>query len=73
MQLHLPEQKLKRVWATVVEWLGRKAGRRHELESLVGLLQHTAKVVCPGHQFDRRIIAVMTTVKDRDHFICLNA
>ena len=73
MQLRLPEQKLRRVQATVVEWLGRKAGRRHELESLVGLLQHAAKVVPPGCRFMRRIIAVMTTVKDRDRFVRLNA
>ena len=73
MQLRLPEQKLRRVQATVGEWLGRKAGRRRELESLVGLLQHAAKVVRPGRRFVRRIIAVMTTVKDRDRFVRLNA
>ena len=73
MQLRLPEEKLRRVQATVGEWLGRKAGRRRELESLVGLLQHAAKVVRPGHRFVRRIIAVMTTVKDRDRFVPLNA
>ena len=73
MQLRLPEEKLRRVQATVGEWLGRKAGRRRELESLVGLLQHAAKVVHPGRRFVRRIIAVMTTVKDRDRFVRLNA
>ena len=73
MQLRLPEEKLRRVQATVGEWLGRKAGRQRELESLVGLLQHAAKVVCPGRRFVRKIIAVMTTVKDRDHFVHLNA
>ena len=64
MQLRLPEEKLKRVQATVAEWLGRKAGRRRELESLVGLLQHAARVVRPGRRFVRRIIVVMITVKD---------
>ena len=73
MQLRLPEEKLRRVQATVGEWLGRKAGRRRELESLVGLLQHAAKVVRPGRRFVRRIIAVMATVKDRDRFVRLNA
>ena len=42
MQLRLPEEKLRRVRATVIEWIGRKVGRRCELESLVGLLQHAA-------------------------------
>ena len=69
MQLRLPEEKLKRVRATVAEWLGRKAGRRRELESLVSLLQHAERVVQPGV---RRIIVVMTTVNDRDRFVCLN-
>ena len=72
MQLHLPEEKLKRVQATVTEWLGRKAGRRRELESLVGLQQYAARVVRPGRRFMRRIIVVMTAVKDRDQFVRLN-
>ena len=55
MQLHLPEEKLRRVQATVGEWLGRKAGQQRELESLVGLLQHAVKVVPPGRRFVRRI------------------
>ena len=74
MQLHLPEEKLRRVRATVIEWLRCKAGRQCELESLVGLLQHAAKVVYPGRRFViRRIIVVMTTLKDSDRFVCLNA
>ena len=73
MQLHLPEEKLRRVRATVAEWLGHKAGQQRELESLVGLLQHAARVVQPGRRFVRRIIVVMTTVKDRDRFVRLNA
>ena len=39
----------------------------------MGLLQHAAKVVRPGHRFVRRIIVVMTAVKDRDRFVRLNA
>ena len=73
MQLRLPEEKLKRVRATMAEWLGHKAGQLCELESLVGLLQHAARVLQPGCRFVRRIIVVMTTVKDRDRFVRLNA
>ena len=51
MLLHLPEEKFERTQATVKEWLGRKAGRQRELELLVGLLQHAAKVVHPGRRF----------------------
>ena len=71
--LHLPEEKLRRVRATVAEWLGHKAGQQCELESLVGLLQHAARVVQPDRRFVRRIIVVMTTIKDRDRFVRLNA
>lgn len=39
----------------------------------MGLLQHAAKVVLQGRRFVRRIIVVMTTVKDRDRFMRLNA
>ena len=48
MELRLPAQRLVRVCQTVSEWLGRKAARRRELESLVGTLQHATKVVRPG-------------------------
>ena len=73
MELRLPPEKLLRVKAVVIEWLGRKAGKRRDLESLVGLLQHAAKVVRPGRRFVRRIIQLMASVKSRDRFIRLNA
>ena len=73
MELHLPDGKLQRVKAMIMEWLSCKAGRRRKMESLVWLLQHTAKVVHPGRRFVRRIIALMTLAQERDHFIRLNA
>ena len=69
----LPAQKLARVSQTVSEWLGRKAARRRELESLVVTLQHATKVVRPGRRFVRRLIQVMSSVKGRDHFVRLGA
>ena len=73
MELRLPVQKLARMRQTVSEWLGRKAARRRELESLVGILQHATKVVRPGRRFVRRLIQVMSSVKERDHFVRLGA
>ena len=73
MELRLPAQKLARVRHTVSEWLGRKAARRRELESLVVTLQHATKVVRPGRRFVRRLIQVMSSVKGRDHFVRLGA
>ena len=71
MELRLPAEKLARVRQTASEWLGRKAARRRELESLVGILQHASKVVRPGRRFVRRLIQVMSLVKGRDHFVRL--
>ena len=71
LELRLPADKLIRVQTTVREWLGKKAARKRELESLLGLLQHAAKVVRPGRRFVRRLIQVMTTAKRRDHFVWL--
>ena len=73
MELRLPAEKLKRVKAVIQEWLGRKAGKRQDLESLLGLLQHAAKVVRPGRTFVWRVIQLMASAKSRDRFIRLNA
>ena len=53
-RLYLPEDKLVRLRLEVDHWLRRKACRRRELESLVGTLQHAAKVIYPGRSFVRR-------------------
>ena len=73
LELRLPADKLTRVRNIVTEWLGKKAARRRELESLLGLLQHAAKVVRPGRRFVRRLIQVMSMAKRRDHFVRLGS
>ena len=73
LELHLPQEKLQRVKQMVQEWMGRKAARRRELESLLGLLQHAAKVVSPGRRYVRRIIQALTSVRERDHYMRLGA
>lgn len=72
-ELHQLEEKLQRVKAVVQEWLGCKLGRRRELESLMSLLQHAMKIVWPRWRFVRRVVALMTSVYNRDCFIRLNA
>ena len=52
-QLRLLADKLARVWQLISEWRGRKACRRNDLESLVGLLNHACKVVRSGRYFLR--------------------
>lgn len=51
LELRLPARKLKKVYHTVSKWLDRKVAKRRELESLVGVLQHAAKIVRPGRHF----------------------
>ena len=63
-ELRPPQEKLERVKQIVQEWIGRKATRRRELESLLGLLQHAAKVVSPGRRFVRRIIQALTSIRE---------
>ena len=73
MELRLPLEKLQRVRTSVTEWLGWKAGKGRDLESLVDLLQHAAKVVHLGRTFVCRVIQLTASVRSRNHFIRLNA
>ena len=66
LELRLPADKLTRVQRTVGEWLGRKAAKKRDLESLLGLLQHAVKVVRPRRRFVRRLIqAIFAAKKER--------
>ena len=73
LELRLPEEKLQRVKQAVEQWFERKAARQRELELLLGLLQHAAKVVSPGRRFVRRIIQALTGVRHRDHYVRLGS
>lgn len=56
MEAQLPEEKFVKIQATIHEWLGKKKATKREILSLVGLLQHAAKVVRPGRTFVRHIV-----------------
>ena len=74
MQLRLPQDKLDRVKAVVDQWLvRRKAGKKRDLQSLAGLLQHAAKVFRPGRSFMSRLFETMESAKHPDHWVHLNA
>ncbi len=72
MELRLPADKLARLQEELRGWRGRKACRKRELLSLIGLLAHACKVVRPGRTFIRRLIELSTTVKKLNHFVRLN-
>ena len=71
MELRLPEDKLGRLMAELGRWRKRKACKKRELLSLVGLLAHACKVNRAGRSFLRRLIDVSTTAKRLDHFVRL--
>ena len=49
---------------------GKKVGSRKELESLVGLMQHTSKVVRPGRIFLRRLYNLLAvTHQYKPHYL----
>ena len=39
--VRLPAEKLRRTQSLVIEWMGKKACKKRELESLLGHLQHS--------------------------------
>ena len=73
MVIRLPEVKLHRTQSLVRDWLGKKACKKRDLESLLGHLQHAATVVHPGRTFVRRLIELVSTVQTQDWGICLSS
>ena len=72
MEIRLPVEKLERLRKLLAEWEGRKAGKKRELLSLIGYLQHASKAVSQGRSFLRRLITLSTVVKNLDNFVRLN-
>ena len=72
MEARLLEDKLSRLQTTVVSWLDKHKATKRQILSLVGLLQHAAKVVRAGCIFVRRMYSVATQVRELDHFTRLN-
>ena len=72
MEIRLPADKLERLRQLLTDWKGRKAGKKRELLSLIGYLQHASKAVRQGPSFLRRLIALSTAVRKLDNFVRLN-
>ena len=69
MEARLPDDKLQRIRQAIRSWLDKRSAT---VLSLVGLLQHAAKVVRPGRTFVRQMYSVAAKVKELDHFTRLN-
>ena len=71
--VRLPDKKLQKTRALVQDWVGKKACRKRDLESLLGHLQHAATVVRPGWTFVRRLIELLAAVQNPRRWVRLNA
>ena len=69
LEVRLATDKLVRL---LQHWEARRVGRKRDLLSLIGYLQHAAKAVRQGRSFTRRLISVSTAVHQLDGFIRLN-
>ena len=72
MQISLPEEKLQRLKGLLLEWKTKKCYTRTELESLIGHLQHAAKVVRPGRRFIMAMLSFLRVTTKSYHHIWLN-
>ena len=71
--IRLPLEKLEQLKVALAEWRGRKACRKRDLLSLIGILSHACKAVRAGRSFLRRLIDLSTEVKQLNRFVRLNA
>ena len=58
-EIRLPEEKLARLRLELRAWGNRRSASKRQLQSLIGLLNHAAKVVRPGRPFLRTLIDTM--------------
>ena len=58
MEISLPEEKLTQLKRLLADWKEKEVCTRTELESLIGHLQHAAKVVRPGRRFIRGMLSL---------------
>ena len=72
LEIRLPAAKLDRLKLLLKKWEVKKAGKKRDLLSLIGYLQHAAKAVRQGRSFVRRLINASTTVHQLDGFLRLN-
>ena len=70
--LSLPADKLRSLKGELAKWRLRKSCIKKELLSLIGQLNHAAKVIRPGRTFLRRLIDLSCSVSCLHHHIRLN-
>ena len=73
MEVRLPADKLTRIKGLLTTWLDKKKVTKCKILSLVGLLQHAAKVVRCGRSFVSRMYATAARIQELEHFTRLNS
>ena len=56
----------------LASWRGRKACKKRELLSLIGILMHAGKAIRAGRSFTRRLIDLAKSVKYIDQYVRLS-
>ena len=72
-EIRLPEEKLQRLETLLQSWDGKKSCTKHDLDSLIGQLQHATNVMKPGRSFLRRMIVLAKLAQKPWHHIRINA
>ena len=72
MTVSLPQDKLTRLSDLLASWSSRKVCTKHDLDSLIGQLQHASAIIKPGRSFLRRMIILSKGRRCPSHPIRLN-
>ena len=72
-EMRLPGQKLTEIRSEVHWWLDKKSCTKRELESLVGHLSHTSRVVKPRKAFMRHLFEALMGTGQAHHHVRLSA
>lgn len=72
LEICLPAEKLDRLHQLLSECEGHKAGKKRDLLSLIGYMQHVSKAIRQGRSFLHRLITLSRAVKKLDNFVRLN-
>ena len=69
MEIRLPEEKMKQLKRLLAFWKVKKGCTQRELESLIGHLQHAAKVVRSGRRLIRGMLSLLQGKRKPHHYI----
>ena len=70
--LRLPPPKLARLQTLIQDWSRKQVASKHQLQVLIGHLNHVAAVVRPGQTFLHHLISTMSIPSRPNHLVRLN-